>query len=123
MAIRYGYFNSVDGDRKYNAEDMTMYFKGLVSDGVYQTVGNMLVINAGSGLTVSMGTGRALVNMHWIENTAIMNIDLGTASVSADTYKLIVLRCDLSDDVRNISVVVKDSADGSVVLTNDETIT
>lgn len=123
MAIRYGYFNSVDGDRKYNAEDMTMYFKGLVSDGVYQTVGNMLVINAGSGLTVTMGTGRALVNMHWIENTAIMNIDLGTASVSADTYKLIVLRCDLSDNVRNISVVVKDSADGSVVLTNDETIT
>lgn len=123
MAVRYGYFNSVDGDRKYNAEDMTMYFKGLVSDGVYQTIGNMFVVHAGSGLAVTVGTGRALVNMHWIENTAILNLDLGTASVSADTYKLIILRCDISDSVRSCSIAVKDSVNGTINLTNDETIT
>lgn len=123
MAVRYGYFNSVDGDRKYNAEDMTMYFKGLVSDGVYQTIGNMFVVHAGSDLAVTVGTGRALVNMHWIENTAILNLDLGTASVSADTYKLIILRCDISDSVRSCSIAVKDSVNGTINLTNDETIT
>lgn len=123
MAIKSGYFNSVSGDRKYNAEDMTMYFKGLVSDGVYQTVGNMLAVTPGDGLTVSVDTGRALVNMHWIENSAMMNIDLGSASVSADTYKLIVLRCDLSESVRSVSIIVKDSNNGSVVLINDENIT
>ena len=123
MAIRYGYFNSINGDRKYNAEDMTMYFKGLVSDGVYQTVGNMLAVNAGDGMTVTIGTGRALVNMHWIENTSIMSVDLGTASVSSDTYKLIVLHCDLTDDVRSVSVIVKDSTDGAITLTNTEMIT
>lgn len=123
MAIRYGYFNSINGDRKYNAEDMTMYFKGLVSDGVYQTVGNMLAVNAGDGMTVTIGTGRALVNMHWIENTSIMSVDLGTASVSSDTYKLIVLRCNLTDDARSVSVIVKDSTDGAITLTNTEMIT
>ena len=29
MAITYGFFNSVDGDRKYNAEQMSTYFDGL----------------------------------------------------------------------------------------------
>ena len=102
---------------------MTMYFKGLVSDGVYQTVGNMLAVNAGDGMTVTIGTGRALVNMHWIENTSIMSVDLGTASVSSDTYKLIVLRCDLTDDARSVSIIVKDSTDGAITLTNTEMIT
>lgn len=123
MAIKSGYFNSVSGDRKYNAEDMTMYFKGLVSDGVYQTVGNMLAVTPADGLTVNLDTGRALVNMHWMENDSMVNIDLGSASVSADQYKLIVLRCDLSENVRSVSVVVKDSANGAVVLTRDENIT
>lgn len=122
MAIKSGYFNSVSGDRKYNAEDMTMYFKGLVSDGVYQTVGNMLAVTPGDGLTVNLDTGRALVNMHWIENDSMVNIDLGSASVSTEQYKLIILRCDLSENVRSVSVTVKDSSSGTVVLKNDENI-
>ena len=123
MAIRYGYFNSVDGDRKYNAEDMTMYFKGLVSDGVFQTIGSMFVVTAGTGLTVNVGTGRALVNMHWVENTAITSLDLGVGSVSADTYKIIVLRCDLTDSVRSVALMVRSMEDESVRLVNTEYIT
>lgn len=123
MAVRYGYFNSVDGDRKYNAEDMTMYFKGLVSDGIYQTIGNMFAVTATSGLTVSIGTGRALVNMHWIECDAPFTITFDAASVSSDTYQLIVLRCDLADDVRSVGVFTKTSSDGSISLTNNDTVT
>lgn len=123
MAVRYGYFNSVDGDRKYNAEDMTMYFKGLVSDGIYQTIGNMFAVTATSGLTVSIGTGRALVNMHWIECDAPFTITFDAASVSSDTYQLIVLRCNLADDVRSVGVFTKTSSDGSISLTNNDTIT
>lgn len=123
MAVRYGYFNSVDGDRKYNAEDMTMYFKGLVSDGIYQTIGNMFAVTATSGLTVSIGTGRALVNMHWIECDAPFTITFDAASVSSDTYQLIVLRCNLADNVRSVGVFMKTSSDGTISLTNNDTVT
>lgn len=123
MAIRYGYFNSVDGDRKYNAEDMTMYFKGLVSDGVFQTIGNMFAVTAGTSLTVNVGTGRALVNMHWVENTAITSLDLGAGSVSADTYKIVVLRCDLTDNVRSVALMARNMEDETVRLVNTEYIT
>ena len=123
MAVRYGYFNSVDGDRKYNAEDMTMYFKGLVSDGIYQTIGNMFAVTATSGLTVSIGTGRALVNMHWIECDAPFTITFDAASVSSDTYQLIVLRCNLADNMRSVGVFTKTSSDGTISLTNNDTVT
>lgn len=123
MAVRCGYFNSVDGDRKYNAEDMTMYFKGLVSDGIYQTIGNMFAVTATSGLTVSIGTGRALVNMHWIECDAPFTITFDAASVSSDTYQLIVLRCNLADNVRSVGIFTKTSSDGTISLTNNDTVT
>ena len=37
MAIKYGFFNSVSGDRKYNADDISNYFLKLISDGVFAT--------------------------------------------------------------------------------------
>ena len=51
MAVTYGFFNSVlvNGmqDRRYNADQMSTYFKGLISDGVYQNVGGGLQVRAG----------------------------------------------------------------------------
>lgn len=40
MSIRYGFFNSVNGDRTYNAEDFTDIFEGIVTDGVFYNQGN-----------------------------------------------------------------------------------
>ena len=34
MAITSGFFNSVNDDRPYNAEQMTLYFEGLISNGI-----------------------------------------------------------------------------------------
>lgn len=122
MAIKYGYFNSVNGDRTYNAEDMTMYFKGLVSDGIYQTIGEMFAVTATSGLTVRIGTGRGLVNTHWIECDSPFTITFGAPSVSADTYKVIVLRCNKSDNVRSVAIAIKDQTTPTPVLVNNDEI-
>lgn len=34
MAITCGFFDSVSGDRTYDADQMSTYFEGLISDGV-----------------------------------------------------------------------------------------
>lgn len=31
-----GFFNSINGDRKYDAEEMSEIFQGLISDGLLQ---------------------------------------------------------------------------------------
>lgn len=108
MAISSGFFNSVDGDRKYNSEEITTYFEGLVSDGVYANVGEAFqVLASGSGLDVTVGTGRALVKTHWIKNDARLPLTLAAADVQYDRIDAIVLRCDLSDGARSLTVEVK----------------
>lgn len=37
MAVKYGFFDSVNGDRKYSADDISNYFLKLISNGVFLT--------------------------------------------------------------------------------------
>ena len=91
MAITYGFFNSLNGDRVYNADQMSEYFKGLVSNGVYESVGDALQVTAGTGMTVQVGTGRALIDCKWMENDAIATVAISTAHVTLPRYTAVVV--------------------------------
>ena len=110
MAITSGFFNSVDGDRKYNAEQMSNYFEGLISNGVYESVGDKFVVKAKTGLNITVGTGRAMINCRWIKNDTTITLTLDAADVQYDRIDAIVLRLDLTQSVRNISVEIKKGA-------------
>ena len=70
MAITYGFFNSMGGDRTYNADQMSEYFSGLISDGVFENVGDALQVIPGDGMTAKVKTGRAIIKCKWLENDA-----------------------------------------------------
>lgn len=95
MAVTYGYFNSVNGDRKYNADQMSNYFDGLISNGVYQTVGNGLVVSAGSGMNVTVGTGRAMINCKWLKNDSALTVPITAANATLPRYTAVVARLDV----------------------------
>jgi len=92
MAITYGFFNSLNGDRVYNADQIGNMFKGLISDGVYDSVDHAYIVKPSSGLTLSVGSGRAIVYDKWAENDADINITLNAAHVTLNRYTAIVLR-------------------------------
>ena len=50
MAFTCGFFNSENGDRKYNAEQMSAIFDGIIADGVFTTIGDHLAVSAGTGM-------------------------------------------------------------------------
>jgi hypothetical protein len=107
MAITYGYFNSVNGDRKYNAETMSEYFDGIVSDGVYETVGDKLqVVASGTDMSISIKTGRALIDCHWLKNDSVHNITLSAADVQLSRYDSIGIKLDYNE--RTMSFVVNE---------------
>lgn len=95
--LTYGFFNSVNGDRVYNAETIGNMFKGLISDGIYKSVGDSFVVQPSSGLTLSVGSGRAVVSERWVENDAAITIALNAAHVTLNRYTAIVLRRDLTN--------------------------
>lgn len=111
MAITYGFFNSVSGDRAYNADQMSNYFDGLVSDGVYQNVEEALMVKSISGLQVGVQAGRALIACKWLKNDAVHTITLNPAHVTLNRYTAIVARLDMSSRV--MEIVAKDGTNAS----------
>ena len=92
--VTYGFFNSVDGDRKYSADQMSNYFKGLISDGVYEGLGSALVVTAGDGMTVNVGTGRAIIDCKWINFDGVESLPISPASPTQARYTAVVIRLD-----------------------------
>lgn len=66
-----GFFDAVNGDRTYSAEDMNELFSRLVTDGVYATPQgtpstDFKVRAAGQSLTITIEKGRAKVADKWV---------------------------------------------------------
>jgi hypothetical protein len=103
MAIDYGFFDSVNNDRVYNADQMSNMFKGLISDGIFENVSNRFIVTSVSGqLKVYVGTGRAFVKDKWIENSSPVTVSLNSPHPILNRYTAIVLR----KDVANRSVII-----------------
>lgn len=107
MAITSGFFNSMSSDRKYNAEQIGNYFEGLVGNGVFENVGDKLVVRAISGLDISVGTGRAMINCHWLKNDSALTLKLDSGDVQYTRIDAVVLKLDLNNSAREITIEIK----------------
>ena len=105
MAVTYGFFNSVNGDRKYNADTMSEFYTGICTQGVFQHVDNGLAVSAGTGLTVNVASGRAIIQGHWVKNDAALTLSIDAASATYARIDAVVIRYSASN--RNIQIVVK----------------
>lgn len=104
--IKSGFFNSVDRDRLYDAEDLGNYFDGIISNGIFETIGNRLAVTPGEGLSINIDTGRAMVQCHWMVNTTIHSLKLSPADVQYKRIDRIVIRLDKSDSARKVDIAV-----------------
>lgn len=113
MAITYGFFNSVDGDRTYDADQMSKYFDGLVSDGVYESVGGALQVLAmsGGGMTVNVSTGRGLINCKWLSNDTVLTLDITQSHPTLNRWTAVVMR--LNKTNRLMEITTKDGTTAS----------
>lgn len=106
MAITSGFFDSVNSDRLYDADQMSTYFEGLISDGVYENVGERFVVtSANDGMKVNVGSGRALLRSHWIKNSASETLTLDPSDVAQARIDVVCLRLDTS--ARAITIAIK----------------
>lgn len=107
MAITYGFWNALkqsDGtyDRVYNSDQISEMFEGLLSDGVFESVGDALIVKEKSGLTVEIGTGRAWIGDRWMKNDAKLDITLAAAHLTLNRWSAIVIKADYSNRVITI---------------------
>ena len=101
MAWTSGFFNSVNGDRLYNADQMSRIFEGLITDGVYESVANKLAVQPNSGMTIQIATGRGWFGRHWVNNDSEYTLTLSDSDVILNRYVAVVIRVDDTDAVRD----------------------
>ena len=109
MALKYGFFDSVDGDRKYSASDIGEYFLKLISNGVFATPANAMQVKATT--TPSMGvyvtSGWAFINCKYLHNTAAYPLTITTADQAYPRIDRVVMQMNPALDARACSIYVK----------------
>lgn len=119
MAVVSGFFNSVSGDRKYNADHFGRFFDGLICDGVYvnypekrangtYTPANErgFYVSPGDGVSVNIAPGRCFFDHCWMYNDSTEVVDLNSVKPSNALSKKLVaifIDVDTSQEGRQIT--------------------
>jgi hypothetical protein len=123
MSVSSGFFNSLNGDRKYNAAQMSAIFDGLIIDGVFASIGTAFAVKAVGGLTVNVGVGKAWFDHTWTVNDSILPMTAPEAEVLLDRIDAVVLEVNGMESIRENTIkFVKgnpSSAPSRPILTNE----
>lgn len=104
MSVSSGFFNSLNGDRKYNAAQMSAIFDGLIIDGVFASIGTAFAVKAAVGLTVNVGIGKAWFDHTWTVNDSILPMTAPEAEVLLDRIDAVVLEVNGMESVRENTI-------------------
>ena len=104
MSVSSGFFNSLNGDRKYDAAQMSAIFDGLIIDGVFASIGTAFAVKAAGGLTVNVGIGKAWFDHTWTVNDSILPMSAPEAEVLLDRIDAVVLEVNGTESVRENTI-------------------
>lgn len=104
MSVSSGFFNSLNGDRKYNAAQMSAIFDGLIIDGVFASIGTAFAVKAAGGLTMNVGIGKAWFDHTWTVNDSILPMTAPEAEVLLDRIDAVVLEVNGTESVRENTI-------------------
>lgn len=117
MSFICGFFNSVNGDRKYNAEQMNNPYKRIISNGVFAqsdgTPSTDLQVQAASDMNVIVHTGEGIFAGKWAKLDANMTFAVPNAHVTLKRIDSVIVRIDETADVRAGSIVYREGTPAS----------
>ena len=106
MALTYGFYNSQNGDRMYDATDISSIFDGIIKDGVFMSIGDAFIVSAATGMQVTVGSGRAWFNHTWTYNSVASLHTIEPAEIVLNRIDTVVLEINASEEVRANSIKV-----------------
>lgn len=106
MAVTYGFYNSLNKDRVYNAEQMSAIFDGVITDGVFASIGGKLIPTAGTDMQVIVKTGKCWFNSTWTVNDSELPLSIPVADVSLTRIDAIVVEINSAVNTRANSIKV-----------------
>lgn len=125
--ITSGFFNSNNGDRKYDALQFSSIFDGIIRDGVFGTYGSAFAVtkNPNMPMVVDVAPGRAWFNHTWTLNDAIHSLTIGEPLVQLNRVDAVVLEINNDESVRTNTIKIvegegsQDSPERPTLIHND----
>lgn len=107
MAITSGFYNSVNGDRTYDADQFGSLFDGIIAPGVFPNVGDKFRVRpTNNGMSVYVGSGKAWLNNRWVENSGDETVTLTGSHATLDRIDLVCVEVDRSKAIRGAKIKV-----------------
>lgn len=106
MSLTYGFYNSVDHDRVYDATQFGSIFDGVINDGVFQNIGELFEVIPNEGMEVFVGTGRAWFNGTWTLNDTKYNLELSPSHPVFSRIDAVVLEVNQESATRANSIKI-----------------
>ena len=99
------FFNSTASDRRqYSASDFAEFIRTFYSNGVMNGGANLQVTKPQTGLAAMVSAGMAMIQGYWYSNTEPLTLQITAANASYPRIDRVVLRLDLTAEVRSISL-------------------
>lgn len=112
-----GFFDSVNQDRTYSAEQMNMPYKRIVTDGIFPdnngSGSDDFIVRPDGGMYVSVNTGNALVGGKWAELDSATVLHVPSNTSANGRIDSIILRADTSVNVRAVCIVYRQGTEAA----------
>ena len=105
--VTFGFYNSVNHDRMYDATQFMNIFDGILIDGVFMAVGEHFAIRPRNGMTISIGTGRAWFNGTWTFNDTKLVGQIPESELVYKRIDAVVLEIDKRKSVRSNRIFIQ----------------
>ena len=108
MTLRSGFFNSINGDRKYDARWFAKYFASFIGNGVFPNPSSGFQVVERENMSISVRAGQAWILGYFADNDSDYIFELGNADGVLKRIDRVVLR--LNFNTRQIELAVKKGA-------------
>lgn len=106
MAFSFGFYNSSNHDRKYNSIQISMIFDGIISDGIYATIGEAMVVKAtAEDNVVVVGPGRGWFDHTWNYNDADLPVNAPISDVLLKRIDALVIDINANENYRENKIM------------------
>lgn len=109
------FFNSVNNDRVYDAEDFALYFSKYFTTGIFN--GGLIVKKGASGMSLVVGQGDANINGYRYTNDDDLNLTLNIGDAQYSRIDNVFLRLNL--DERKINILIDEGIPSSSPVARD----
>jgi len=113
MALTYGFFNSVNHDRVYDARQMSRIFDGVINDGVFQNIGDLFAVTPNEGMDILVGSGRAWFNGTWTLNDTNYSLTVTDSNPLYSRIDAVIIEVNEQSEIRANSIKMVDGTAAS----------